>query len=240
MKTKFTLLLFIIMLFCLGLNAQEGWKPLFNGNDLSEWQVCGFPNDIAKQYWKVENSIIVANTNGDTDHNYVWLATKKEYQDFELKLQFAAFKSSKGNSGVQIRSRYDRDSMYMDGPQVDINPPEPYRIGMMWDETRGVNRWIFPDLPKGKWVNDSMAIGKPQLFYSDDSLQWNSMAIKVEGWHTKAWLNGVLVTDFNGEGILNDQIHFVKNVGNKGVIALQIHIKDDLKIMYREIYVREL
>jgi hypothetical protein len=47
--------------------------------------------------------------------------------------------------------------------------------------------------------NDSMAIGKPQMYYSDDHLQWNSMVIKAEGWHTKAWLNGVLVTIFNGE-----------------------------------------
>lgn len=241
MKPNSIILFFTLTLFCTCLHAQEaGWKPLFNGNDLSEWQVCGSPKDVAKHYWKVENSVIVANTNGDTDHNHVWLATKQEYQDFELKLQFAAFKSSKGNSGLQIRSRYDRDSMYMDGPQVDINPPEPYRVGMMYDETRGVARWIFPDLPKGKWVNDSMAIGKPQFYYSDDSLHWNSLEVKVEGWHTKAWLNGVLVTDFKGERILNDQNHRLRNVGKRGVIALQIHIKDDLKIMYREIYVRKL
>jgi Domain of Unknown Function (DUF1080) len=241
MKTNFFILFLVVTLLCQCLYGQkEGWEPLFKGNDLSQWQVCASPKDVAKQYWKVENSVIVVNTNGDTDHDYVWLATMKEYKDFELKLQFAAFKSSKGNSGIQIHSRYDKDTLWMDGPQIDINPPEPYRIGLMWDETRGINRWIFPDLPKGEWVKEEMVIGKPEFYYSDDSLHWNRMEIKVEGLHVRAWLNGILITDFKGEGILNDQIHRTLGIVDKGVIALQIHRGDDLKILYREIYVRKL
>ena len=43
----------------------------------------------------------------DSDtHNYVWLQTIKEYGDFELRLKFQASRSNKGNSGVQVRSRY--------------------------------------------------------------------------------------------------------------------------------------
>ena len=241
-KNSTIIILFgVVSLFYSGLEAQEEtWKALFDGSDLSQWQVCGLPKDVAKQYWKVVDSVIVANTNGDTDHDYVWLATNQEYQDFELKLQFAAFKSSKGNSGVQVRSRYDKAAMWMDGPQIDINPPEPFRIGFMWDETRDGNRWIFPNLPKGEWVNEDMVIGRPQFYYSDDGLQWNRMVIKVKGWQMQAWLNDVLITDFNGETILSDQNHKEKDVGRKGVIALQIHVKDDLKIMYREIYIKEL
>jgi hypothetical protein len=241
MKTNSILLLTIITLVSPTLNAQQdGWKSLFNGKDLTGWQVCANPNDAAKQYWKVKDSSIVANTSGDRNHNHVWLATTQEYQDFEFKLRFAMFKSAKGNSGVNIHSRWDKDSLYMDGPQVDINPPEPYRIGLMWDETRGSNRWIFPDLPKPKWVNKDMVIGKPQFFYSDDTLQWNQMDIKVKGGQVQSWVNGVFVTDFNGQEILNDQIHKVRNVGVKGVIAFQLHSRDDVKVMYRDIYIRKL
>jgi hypothetical protein len=241
MKPRSILLFALVTLVYPSLNGQkEAWKSIFNGRDFSGWQVCANPEDAAKHYWKVQDSAIVANTNGDKNHNHVWLATIKEYQDFEIKLRFAMFKSAKGNSGVMIRSRWDKDSLYMDGPQVDINPPEPYRIGLMWDETRGSNRWIFPDLPKPKWVNKSMVIGDPQFLYSDDSLQWNQMDIKVKGWQVQAWVNGVFVTDFNNRDILSDQIHKVKKVGAKGVIAFQLHSRDDVKIMYRDIYIRKL
>jgi hypothetical protein len=241
MKTK-TFLLFIALTLCITSTyaQKERWESLFNGKDLSQWKVYGHPKDVLKQYWKVENSVIVADTKGDTDHDYVWLGSRKEYKDFELKLQFAAFRSSKGNSGVQVRSRYDQDSLWLDGPQIDINPPETYRMGMMWDETREIKRWIFPDLPKGEWVNEKMAIGNPEFYYSDDSLKWNDLKIRVEGFHIQAWLNGVLITDYKGDGFLNDKFHKAHNVGEKGIVALQIHIKDDLKIMYREIYVRML
>ena len=171
MKNRSIVLPFALPLFCPWLYAQgEGWEPLFDDKDLSKWGVCGLPIDVEKQCWKVIDSAIVASTDGDTNHDHVWLPTEQEYQGFTLRLQFAAFRSSKGNSGLQLRSRYDRNSTWMDWPQIDMNPREPRRIGLLWDETRGVSRWIFPDLPKGKWATEDMAIGRPRLVFSDDSL----------------------------------------------------------------------
>jgi hypothetical protein len=43
----------------------ERLEAAFNGIDLSEWQV--WFQKILQQYWKVENSVIVVNTNG-VDH----------------------------------------------------------------------------------------------------------------------------------------------------------------------------
>lgn len=217
-----------------------GWKPLFNGKDLSEWVIQGRPEDISKQFFSVKDSAIVINTNGDRKHDYTWLTTKKEFKNADIKLKFALFRSSKGNSGIQVLSHYDKDSLCMDGPQVDISPSEPFRNGLMWDETRGVKRWIFPNLPKGKWINESMVIGKPQIYYSDEVLTWNNMEIKVEGLIVKAWINGVLVTDFNGAGIIDDDIHRKRLTGQKGVISIQVHSRDDLKIMFRDIYIKKI
>ena len=219
-------------------NSKE-WVSLFNGKDLNGWVVKSNPDDSSRQFWTVESGVIKADSLGSKQHDYVWLLNDKEYQDFELKLKFAAFRSSKGNSGVQIRSRYDSKEYWLDGPQIDIHTPNPYRTGMMWDETRGARRWIFPDLPKGTWVKKGMAINSPEFYYSDDALKWNDMRVSVKGYKVQAWLNNVLVTDFMGKKILTSEFHKEYNVGKKGYIALQIHKKQELKILFKDIYIKE-
>ncbi|MDX9752455.1 MAG: DUF1080 domain-containing protein, partial [bacterium] len=124
-------------------------------------------------------------------------------------------------------------------PQIDINPPEPWRSGMMWDETRGNQPWIYPDIPQGKWVDQSMAPKDLSFYYAADGC-WNEMKITVHGMHVKAVLNGTVVTAFHGEGILNDALHQKLQVGEKGYIALQIHINDQLKIRYKDLRIKEL
>ncbi|KPL12286.1 MAG: hypothetical protein AMS23_09780 [Bacteroides sp. SM1_62] len=219
----------------------KGWTSLFNGKNLDGWMVECKPEDRPKGFWTVQDSIIQVNSVGQKDHDYVWLTTQKEYADFILKLKFAAFKESPGNSGVQVRSRYDHDSSWLDGPQVDINPPEPWRTGMVWDETRGSTRWLYPDIPRGEWVNEDMRREDFDLFYStQEDLIWNELEIRVEGLDIQSWLNGVQITDLKGEGILDDSIHRKYNVGESGFIALQLHIGDELKMYFKDIFIKEL
>ena len=52
--------------------------------------------------------------------------------------------------------------------------------------------------------------------------------------------NGLRMTDLKGEGILNDSNHRKYNVGIKGFIALQLDVRDELKIYYKDIYIMEL
>ncbi len=220
-----------------GLQNSE-WKSLFNGKSLDGWTVKAKPEDIDKEFWKVNEGKIVANSIGDSLHDYVWLMTDEEFSDFELIFQFQAFGNTTGNSGIQVRSRYDDDTFWLNGPQIDIHPPGPWRTGMMWDETRGNQRWIFPDIRDGSWVNPEMALNPAIIFFAGESDVWNSMRIKADGMKIEAWLNGTLITDFNGDGILNEQNHREKKVGKKGFIALQIHTNDQVKIGFKEIYVR--
>ena len=107
---------------------------LFNGSDLTGWEVKCAPADVGLGFWKVDNGTILADSMGHKDHDYVWLATQRQYADFVLALKFQAYRDSPGNSGVQVRSRYDDDAHWLDGPQVDINPPGPWRTGMIWAE----------------------------------------------------------------------------------------------------------
>jgi hypothetical protein len=219
----------------------KGWVRLFNGKNLDGWMVEARPEDKAKGFWTVEGGMIRVNSMGQKDHDYVWLVTEKQYTDFILRLKFAAFGDSPGNSGVQVRSRYDHDSLWLDGPQVDINPPGPWRTGMVWDETRGNAGWLYPDIPKGKWVNEEMRKEDFEFYYSTgEDLVWNDFEVRVEGLNIQSWLNGTQMTDFMGEGILDDAIHRRWNVGERGFVALQLHTGDELKMYYKDIYLKEL
>ena len=111
---------------------------------------------------------------------------------------------------------------------------------MIWDETRGMNRWIYPDIVKGKWVNESMREEVPKLMYSDDELQWNEMEITVDGWTVVTYLNGTQITDFDNKELLTTEHHKKYQVGKKGYICLQLHIKDELKMLYKDIMIKEL
>jgi len=216
------------------------WTSIFNGQDLSGWTVKCKPEDQTKNYWSVNDGYIELNSLGDKDHDYIWLMTNNEYKDFSLKLKFAAFQNSPGNSGVQIRSRYDEGEGWLDGPQVDIHPQGPWRSGMIWDETRGMNRWIYPDISKGKWVNESMREQVPEFYYSDEAIQWNQLEITVKGWTIITYLNGTKITDFNNKELLTTEHHKKYKVGKKGNICLQLHIKDELKMLYKDIMIQEL
>ena len=221
------------------LEKDKDWVSLFNGENLDGWTVKCKPEDQSKNYWTVKDGYIEINSLGDKDHDYVWLTTNKEYQDFSMKLKFAAFKKSPGNSGVQIRSRYDNAEGWLDGPQIDIHPQGPWRTGMIWDETRDVKRWIYPDIPKGSWVNESMRKEVPDFHYSDESLKWNELEITVKGWSIVSYLNGTKITDFDSKELLTGDGHKKYKVGKKGHIALQLHIKDELRMLYKDIMIKE-
>lgn len=216
------------------------WQSLFNGNDLTGWTVACKPADQSREYWRAEDGCLVADSLANADHDYIWLMTREEYSDFVLRLKFQAYRGSPGNSGVQVRSRYDTAAGWLDGPQIDIHPPEPWRTGMIWDETRGNQRWLWPDIPKGTWVNATMAHPNLLFHYSDDSPAWNELEITARGTDLRASLNGVPVMDYAGAGVLDDATHRERGVGLQGHIALQIHTGDRLKIRYKDISIRRL
>ena len=68
-------------------HAENPWTPLFNGKDLAGWQVKCRPADKDKMFWFVRDGAIVCDSMKDGDHHYVWLMTKAEYGDFELRLK---------------------------------------------------------------------------------------------------------------------------------------------------------
>lgn len=219
--------------------ARTNWTPLFNGADLTGWTVKCKPADRDKDFWKVDDGAILADSMNHKGHDYVWLVSDRQYADFTLRLRFQAYRDSPGNSGVQIRSRYDDQAGWLDGPQIDIHPPGPWRTGMIWDETRGVGRWLYPNVPKGQWVNQAMANPDLVFYYADEGPGWNLLEITATGTQITARLNGVVVTEYDGAVVLDDSTHEAHGVGLRGHIALQIHKGDQLRIRFRDITIAE-
>src|SRR6185312_10058907 len=116
------------------------WVSLFDGQDLSGWKVQCLPADRQHAYFSVDHGTIWAHATAEEKHGHIWLTSEKSYGDFDLRLQFQVVRGDLGNSGVQIRGRYDETLQEMEGPQLDIFPRSPWRTGMLYDETRGTSR----------------------------------------------------------------------------------------------------
>ena len=239
-----------LVILCLSLFAcrQGTWEPLFNGENLNGWTVKCIPADREKTYWKVHDGYIECNSMGDPEHNYVWLVSDRQFSDFHLKLKFQVFRSSEGNSGVQFRSSYDTSEGagyggWLNGPQVDIHGPAPFRTGLIYDETEGIRRWIHPSLPDWRiepGQAPESALVTRLVYAEDDPEAWNTLELVCKGMDIETRVNGNRVTVFDARGILNDDIHRVQDVGERGSIAFQLHMNDELKIKFKDIYIREL
>ncbi len=223
-------------------NSRPVLESLFNGRDLSGWTVQCQPADRGKDFWKVEQGAILCDSMGRPDHNYVWLVSDREFGDFELTLEFQVYEDSPGNSGLQFRSRFDPTASggWLDGPQVDIHPPSAmsWRTGLIYDETRGEQRWVSPSLKD--WAMDPALKPAHHVFkYATDGDGWNRLTLVCLGTRVRTLVNGVVRTDWDGAGVLDNPAHVQRNVGRKGHFALQLHAGDALRIRFRDIRLRK-
>ena len=219
------------------------WESLFNGEDLTGWSVICQPQDKEKVYWTVDDGSILCNSIGRKNHNYVWLISDREFSDFELRFKFQAYSDSPGNSGIQFRSRYDFETKggWLHGPQVDINPPAsmPWRTGLIYDETNGVNRWVYPSLPNANMPKEY----KPEksIFkYAEDGDGWNDLILICKGMQIKTIVNGIVRTDWDAAGILDSDLHKKYKIDSAGHFAFQLHSGDELRIRYKDIMIKAL
>ena len=90
--------------------AEEKAVPLFNGKDLSGWKVECLEKDKDKSFYSVKDGFILLDTKGQKDQSDVWLVHEQEFSDFELSVKIKPMREAKGNSGIQIRSRYGLNS----------------------------------------------------------------------------------------------------------------------------------
>jgi len=118
---------------------------------------------------------------------------------------------SDGNSGVFFRSSLE--GIIISGWQVEVAPPGNDTGGIYESYGRG---WL-KQIPEEK--ENILKEG-----------EWNTLEIKVIEDRVTTWLNGVQMVDFSDEAIGNAN----------GVIALQIHSGGGIKVLWRNILLKEL
>jgi hypothetical protein len=195
------------LLFVAGLASlaagEEGFSPLFDGKTFDGWQ-----GDMS--LWKAVDGVIVGSTEGATLKHNTFLATKKSYKNFVLKLEFNL---RNGNSGVQVRSKQLEDHIVA-GYQADI--AEQKFMGILYEE-RG----------RGILVNvDAAEVAK---HLKPDG--WNEYVITCDGPHLKFQLNGFTTVDYTEK----DEVG-----AKEGIIALQLHVGPPMQVSFRNLRIKEL
>jgi hypothetical protein len=99
---------------------EEGWRTLFNGQDLSGWKVVGDAN------WRVEERAARA----DRSTAASFLVSDESFADFDLELEFWVDPSA--NSGVFVRCQDAgtiADTSCYEANIFDTRPDQTYRTG---------------------------------------------------------------------------------------------------------------
>ena len=109
---------------------EAGFKPLFNGKDLTGW-------DGNPKLWSVEDGTITGKTGTNADnkltHNTFLVWTNGPVEDFELRL---SYKMVGGNSGIQYRSKVVEQGKFgpiVAGYQADFEAGTTYS-GILYEE----------------------------------------------------------------------------------------------------------
>lgn len=168
-------------------------EDLFNGEDLTGWEVYG------TEKWYVDDGILICESGPDEAYGY--LATKKYYNDFDLSVDF--LQEADGNSGIFFRS-FIEEGTKISGWQVEVAPPGNNSGGIYESYGRG---WIF-EIPEEK--EDILNMG-----------EWNTMRIKVVGGKVTTWLNGEVMTELDDEKIANAQGRIALQIHSGGGIRVR-------------------
>ncbi len=182
---------------------EPGFVALFNGKNLHGWEGN-------RDLWTVKDGMIIGDSAGIKKNEF--LATRKKYSDFELRLEFRMHNGS-GNSGIQFRSKRLPGSSAVKGYQADLG--QKY-WGCLYDEHR--RRKILAQAPKKLF----------DVLKKDD---WNEYVIRAEGERLIMKINGFKTVDYREPD---------KEISRTGIIALQVHSGPAMRIDFRKIRIKVL
>jgi uncharacterized protein (DUF2147 family) len=210
---KLTALL-ILSLSITSLSAKEPAKEtsIFDGKTLNGWKVV---NPAFAKMWSVTDGAITAGDGKTKIRSNTYLATTKEYGDFEFRCLFRIsgdHKTGLINSGIQYRS-------YMHGTKI---------IGYQADIGKGWWGGIYDEHRRNKTLikGDMSVLGKT---LKEDG--WNTYLIRCKGNHHELFINGIKTADY---------IEKDEKIATKGVIAVQIHSGGKAKVEFKGITVTDL
>lgn len=162
-------LLFTFAAFVPSQAGDDGFQSLFNGKNLNGWNRIGQKKDV----WSVENGLLVMAGEGGG-----WLASEKEYNNFEFELDFQL--TSDSNSGVYLRAPSDTSHISRTGMEIqildDFHPK--YKNVQPWQRTGSIYH-----------------VAAAKTGFLKPTGEWNRMRIVADGPHVTIFLNGERIVD---------------------------------------------
>jgi hypothetical protein len=202
----------------------EGWKPLFNGKTLAGWRT--YQNKPADS-WGVKDGMLYNKGNGDPQTKHADLITEKQYEDFELSLDWKIAPAA--NSGILYMVTEEFAASSQSGPEYQLIDDKGYPAKLEnWQKTAA-----------------NYAMDPPLLDATKPAGEWNHTVIKVFKGHVEHWLNDKKIVaydlwseswiDHKSKGKWKDTPGY--GIAKKGHIAIQDHGGE---AWFKEIKIREL
>ncbi len=204
------LLFMLVPALALAAQASTGWLNLVNGRSLEGWEPIG------EGVWTVMSDGTLL---GQCDHrkpcaHQAWLYTKKEFGEFDLRLEF--WTRLGGNSGISIRD----------------TSRARWAVGAEWDRDRTPSH-IGYEIQIVNGYRDNYPTGSIYLLDKakdpDMRNDWNTLEIESRLSGIRVKLNGKLVSQHPG----------LPERPKAGPIGLQLHDRNSV-VMFRNIRIREI
>lgn len=190
----------------------SGFIALFNGRDLSDWEVIG-----GTCKFDVQGDAIRGVCDPESESTYLY-TKKADFADFiftcDLKWEV------EGNTGVMFRATRTegKTGPTAYGPQMEM---EPFSQGRGWSGGiygQAAGGWFYP-----VWLAEHAEARKAQIQHG-----WNRMTIEARSSKVRTWLNGVPVANWENDKFLS------------GAFGLQIHKGKEGTVYWRNLKVKPL
>lgn len=179
---------------------------LFDGKTFEGWE-----GDL--EWFRIVDAVIVAGDLTKPIPRNEFLATTREFGDFELRLK-VRLRHRGTNGGIQFRSHRVPNSREMAGYQADAAAGY---WGGIYDESR-----------RATFLGTRADSAKIAAMVNP--LGWNEYRIRCEGNRIRLWLNGILTSDF---------IETDASIPTKGFIAVQVHAGNPSEVDYKDVEITE-
>ena len=189
--------------------GETQWTPLFNGTDMTGWQQIGGEAET----WGVTDGLLFTDGEGGG-----WLATTREFSDFELELEFNV--PPAGNSGVFVRAPLGGNPAFegLEIQVLDDAAPE------------------YAEIKPYQYCGSVYSLFPPSTRASKPAGEWQKMYIRYEGTKIQVKLNDTEIV--NGDiAEFKDKPDHPGTNRTHGFIGMQNHSSH---LDYRNIKIREL
>ncbi len=224
MKLSPLLLATLLSLSSLLQAADDGFRPLFNGKDLTGW-------DGNPELWSVEDGCITGKTTGPEQlaYNQFLIWRGGVVKNFELR---AKVKQAGNNTGIQYRSKElpENGKWSIGGYQCDIHPAAPNNAMVYEERGRGIivqnGQGVIIDPEAKRWLASEHEPVKV------DIAEWHEYTIIAKGNH--------LIHKIDGQ-VTIDLLDFEEKARSlEGLLAFQIHRGPAMKVQIKDVMLKEL